>query len=950
VNQPTPLNLVMTSTPALCNGSSDGSASVVAAGGTSGYAYSWSPSGGTNSNATGLATGNYTVTVTDAHNCSASDFILVNQPTPLVANTISTDALCHGSADGTATVNVGGGTSAYQYLWSPGGATTANITGLVANTYNVHITDAHGCTINTSTVVNQPAALNLVMASSPAWCNGSVNGSASVIVTGGTQNYSYSWSPSGGTNATASGLSAGNYRVSVTDAHNCAAADSITVTQPTVLSANASATNALCNGSSDGTTTVAPGGGTPPYSYLWSPSGGTNANATGLAANNYSVTVTDANGCITNAATVVNQPALLNLNLSSIPARCFGSANGSASVIVNGGTPGYSYSWSPSGGTNANATGLAFGSYTVTVTDAHQCISSNSTSVGQPTALNTIMSMNPALCNGSSDGSATAIVAGGTFPYQYYWLPSGQINMTATGLHSGNYTVIVSDDHGCTDTSSVQVTAPTAIQPNANSTPASCFGSTDGTATAIVNGGTSPYYYSWSPSGGTNVNATGLSSGNYTVAITDDHGCTSSATVFVAEPPVVAMTVTGAATICIGQSATISANVTGGTTPYSYVWSNANTNASQNVSPVVTAVYSVNVHDAHGCTTAQQSVQVTVNPPLQVNATGAPPICEGNAVNISALASGGNGGPYYYSWNSGMIVGPNVTVAPVRDSIFVVTVTDGCGTPAAKDSVTLLVNPLPVVSFLPAQIKGCTPVFANFLDNSITPAGSSYYWDLGDNTLSNAENPSHEYVIPGSYTVSLVIQTPPGCLASLTVPQAVVVYPLPTAAFFQSSSVVTPNSTIDFTDNSINAYNWTWNFGDHSPLSYDQNPSHIYADTGYFEIRLMVNTMHGCADTTYGRLIVEDEFAIYIPNAFTPNGDGVNDGFIALGVGYVDYNMWIIDRWGKEIFHSTAKDQPWDGSYYNSNLCQSDVYEYIIEVHDKSGKPRKYIGHVTLVR
>jgi len=268
------------------------------------------------------------------------------------------------------------------------------------------------------------------------------------------------------------------------------------------------------------------------------------------------------------------------------------------------------------------------------------------------------------------------------------------------------------------------------------------------------------------------------------------------------------------------------------------------------------------------------------------------------------------------------------------------------------DWVPITVHPSPVLKFLPALIAGCTPVEANFLNYSQTPAGSTYLWDLGDNTLSHIKNPSHTYTVPGQYTVTLTIETPYGCKRSLTVPKMVTVYGLPEANFSQSANTINMlDPVVSVTDYSIDAVNWEWDFGDASPISYDQNPVHECGDTGSFEIKLLVTSSGGCPDSSYGRLFVEDVFSIYIPNAFTPNGDGVNDSFIAKGVGFTDYDMWIIDRWGKQIFHSTSPSDPWDGSYYhNNNLCQNDVYEYVILVHDNSGKEHKFIGHVTLVR
>ena len=160
-------------------------------------------------------------------------------------------------------------------------------------------------------------------------------------------------------------------------------------------------------------------------------------------------------------------------------------------------------------------------------------------------------------------------------------------------------------------------------------------------------------------------------------------------------------------------------------------------------------------------------------------------------------------------------------------------------------------------------------------------------------------------------------------------------------------TILTPS--VDFTDGSTDVVSWHWDFGDNG-TSADVNPVHNYIDTGSYTIQLIVENEHGCLDTTYNVLRIVDDFTVFIPDAFTPNGDLVNDNFMAHGIGWKDFEMFIIDRWGLQIFHSMSKDHPWNGTFYDgSRRCQSDVYEYIIRIHDKEGKLHRFLGHVTLV-
>ena len=280
------------------------------------------------------------------------------------------------------------------------------------------ITDANGCMATVNATVSQPPAIVVSPASQTnVACNGGTTGSATVSASGGTGTLSYSWAPSGGTAATATGLTAGTYTVTVTDANGCMATRSFTITEPTAINtAVGSQTNVSCNGGSNGSASVVPSGGTPGYTYSWAPSGGTAATATGLTAGTYTVTVTDANGCMATRSFTITEPTAINTAVGSqTNVSCNGGSNGSASVVPSGGTPGYTYSWSPSGGTAATATGLTAGTYTVTVTDANGCMATRSFTLTEPTAINTAVgSQTNVSCNGGSNGSASVVPSGGT--------------------------------------------------------------------------------------------------------------------------------------------------------------------------------------------------------------------------------------------------------------------------------------------------------------------------------------------------------------------------------------------------------------------------------------------------------------------------------------------------------------------------------------------------------
>lgn len=330
-------------------------------------------------------------------------------------------------------------------------------------------------------------------------CNGAATGSATVTPSGGITPYTYSWSPSGGTAATASGLAANTYTVTVTDNIGCQATRNFTITQPaTALTSGTSKTDVLCNGASTGVATVTPSGGVQPYTYSWSPSGGTAATATGLAANTYTCTIKDNNLCQITRNVTINQPATaLTATISKTDVSCFGGSNGTATVVASGGTSPYTYSWAPSGGTAATATGLTANTYTCTIKDNNLCEITRNATVGQPAAVQVSASaVSDTLCFGASTTTLFSIASGGTPGYTYQWQP-GNLNGSVQNVSptaTTSYIVTATDANTCTGKDTVVLTvnpnmAQTAI--NGNSVPGTATSSSSQTA-----GGLQSYYNS----------------------------------------------------------------------------------------------------------------------------------------------------------------------------------------------------------------------------------------------------------------------------------------------------------------------------------------------------------------------------------------------------------------------------------------------------------------------
>ncbi|MEO6883730.1 MAG: SprB repeat-containing protein, partial [Bacteroidia bacterium] len=510
--QPTVLSATTTNTAVSCSGGSNGTAKVTAAGGTGLYTYSWNPSGQTTQTATGLATTSYTVTVKDANGCTTTTTVNITQPAAITLTTTTTTAHC-GQADGGASVSATGGTGVYTYSWS-NGVTIASNANIVSGTYTVTVTDGNGCTQTaTALVPNSGGITSAALTSTNSTC-GNTNGTATVTgVTGGAPAYTYSWA-GGQTTSTITGQPAGTYSVTITDANGCKYPTTVVINNtPGVNATMGTATNTSCFAGNNGSATVTASSGTNPYTYSWT-GGQSTATATGLAAGNYTVTVTDASGCTATVTTVITQPTKLDTTTNYVNELCNGGNNGAATINVTGGTGAYTYIWTPNVSSTGTATALAAGTYAVTVNDANGCSISKTFTINQPTTIVLTTTTTTAHC-GQADGDASASATGGIGAYNYSW-SNGITTANNANIINATYTVTVTDANGCTQTA-------TAIVPNSGGpsstittvTNVSCFGMSNGSITVNAAGGTGAYTYLWTPTGQTTATATGLAPGTY---------------------------------------------------------------------------------------------------------------------------------------------------------------------------------------------------------------------------------------------------------------------------------------------------------------------------------------------------------------------------------------------------------------------------------------------------
>ncbi|HSY76428.1 MAG TPA: PKD domain-containing protein, partial [Bacteroidia bacterium] len=607
----------------------------------------------------------------------------------------------------------------------------------------------------------------------------------------------------------------------------------------------------------------------------------------------------------------------------------------------------YTYLWTPGGQTTQTATGLGTGVYTVTIGTATSCVTVTDTvTISSAGFVNVTAVSSGAACT----GTATATATGGTAPYTYSW-NSGQTTSVISAVPAGSYTCNVTDANGCIGQAFVTVnTSGPAVA--STSTNVICFGGKTGSAALTVTGGTPGYTYKWT-SGQTTSAVNGLAAGQYTCTVTDKGGCSDIVTINITQPPGIRDSlVSSVEDKCFGdKNGQLVIGTAGGANPLSYKWSNGETTTAD--TGLVAGPYVLTITDANGCVT---SINEMVTQPTQITSTvTGQNMCSGQSATLNATAAGGSPG-YTFSWN-GVNGGSTYTVSPLVTTTYTLEVTDANGCKSAQAPITVIVNPTPNVLFVPDTIDGCYPLCVKFRDQTTVAGGTiaNWHWTFGNGDTSNQQNPTDCYAKPGVYSVSLTATSNSGCVAHLLISNLITVYDHPHADFTDAPQPVNiMNPFVQFTDKTVDQYgiqNWFWTLGDATDsTSTNQNTAHTYQDTGTFCPTLVVTNIHQCTDSIEHCIIIEPLFTLYIPNAFTPNHDGNDDVFLPKGIYVCSFEMYIFDRWGQELFHTTDLYKGWDGKMGGS-VIQEDTYVYLIYATDcETHSKHSYVGRVTLLK
>ncbi|NBO61913.1 MAG: hypothetical protein EBU82_13275, partial [Flavobacteriia bacterium] len=702
ITQPTPLTVNHTTQGAACFNQSNGSATFTVSGGSPSYSLSWTgPLSGSQANAipnnggsftvTNLAPGTYTFTISDnGGGCTTTQSVTIANPPQLTVSQGITNVNCFGQSTGSVVLNVQGGTPhngnthGYNVLYTgpnnlsvnPNGYEIVPAAGVISGsysgmsnlstgTYSYTVTDLNGCSVTNSVTITQPQSpLQLSSLSSNNLCPNASTGSINLTPLGGTQPYSYLWT-NGATVQDPTNLPAGNYTVTVTDANNCQQQLTTSVSAPTAFQLTAVISNVTCHNAANGSINLSVSGGTLAYSYLWN-NGSINQDIGPVAPGSYSVTVTDANNCSTQATYAITQPqAPLTLSTTQVNVSCNGASTGSINLTVSGGTAAYSYVWS-NGSTGEDLTGLPAGTYSVTVTDANGCNTTTSISITQTSSIVSNLSVAPVQCNAGQDGSLNFTASGGNGTLFYSTNPPSITGTVAIGnnnipnLSAGNYTLLIADAFGCSGSFPFVVNTPQPISINATAVQITCNGFNNGAINITsISGGTAPYNFVWN-NGASTQSISGLSAGNYNVTITDNNNCTYAQSWMINnQPPLLIPALdTVIQVVCNGQNTgEILIDVIGGTPPYNYNWTSLGggnfQSSNQDIINLSPGSYSVTVTDNNGCVSNLGPFNLSIPSPILYSVSTQNVQCNGASNGSIDLTPSGGIGPYTYAWSNG---------------------------------------------------------------------------------------------------------------------------------------------------------------------------------------------------------------------------------------------------------------------------------------------------------
>lgn len=950
VDEPDPISISGTVTDINCFGDTTGAVNVNVSGGGSSYNFEWENASNnvvaTTQNLSDASAGSYTLTVLAPNAaCSLSQTFVIEQPTEeLNSSAIVSNTNCFNENSGSIDVSVWGGTPPYSFVWG-GGQSTEDLNNLNSGGYTLTITDNKGCTRTETYNISQPALLTGVMSSTDVLCFGDATGSVGVVASGGTAPYSYSWQNSqtvfAANSSSLTNVIADGYQVTVTDNNGCTFVGSTVVNEPTLLDATAAVTDVNCFGGTDGEIDLTVTGGVGPYDYLWTNSVPNNVGVTedliGIPADEYSVVVTDDNGCTVSLSEIVSQPVLpINVSVSFENVLCHGDNTGSIDLTVSGGTPNYIYSWT-SGQTTEDINNLLAGTYGYTVIDNNNCIETGNVIITQPSQPLSVTSIiDDVNCFGESNGAIDLSVSGGTPNYSFQWSNSSFLlsNTTEdlTNIPADDYRFEVTDDNGCNVVDTVTVNEPPLLASTITGVNILCKGESTGEVDLTVTGGVTPYTYAWN-NGLITQDLSNLPAGVYDVVVTDFNGCETTNSIELIEPSdSLSFTFTVEDVTCNdGTDGEISLSLAGGTQPYDLDWSNGDT--LQLLTDLVAGTYIFDVVDNNGCEIGD-TIIVDQPDPITLNDTITHVSCYGlsdGAINISPT---GGTAPYDFTWfNSDFALSAQTEdLVDFPAEVYQLEIVDSNG--CFYEQFLEIEQPDSIIVEYTFNIVSCSGGNDASIDVTVTGGTPAYdfLWSTGDTTEDLIGIPA------GQYALDITDQN--GCQDSLEVE---ITQPDSITVSFKTTLV----SCVDQFDGTAIAtaqggnggFEYYWENG--TVGAFAEQLSNDWHSIQVFDIL-------GCEHTDSVFIDINPKACIDPVNTFTPNGDDYNDTWVIDNMElYPNLFMQIFNKWGNLIKTYENEYIPWDGTH-NGNELPAGVYYWTLYLNNDNNDILR--GNITIIK
>lgn len=641
--------------------------------------------------------------------------------------------------------------------------------------------------------------------------------------------------------------------------------------------------------------------------------------------------------------------------------RCFKDCNGLIDLKVTGGwdKSAYQYTWTPSAPNSSVNSNLCPGNYSVQVSDRFGCVANQSFVVNPPDSLYVLADAKTANC-GQDDGEAFVDqIVGGTAPFTFQW-NNGVQTESNPNLASGTYWLRVRDRNGCLAYDTVEVKDSEGPSFEVQVDSVRCFGESNGAAfVQNILGGVSPYTIAWSTGqSGVQSQHLNLPANEYSVQVSDVNNCLATQIFEVHEPEQLKIAPLEDLLLCDGQDTVLIADAFGGTEDYDFYWDDVEKSGDYTISsPQYVSVYAI---DAKGCVSDTANAKIQYRDPLSITAFPKDSlVCIDDEV-VARVSGAGGKTPYTFSWENGA-VGSEVTLVAegtYGDTTRIkVTIEDGCSVPQ-DDFVSFYFHEPAKPSFQATPVNGCEPLRVDFTNTS--QLATSVQWETGDGTsYGNVNEFSHVYSA-GIYHPKMVAISEKGCETELVMDSLIHSYRTPEVDFtWQPGNITTTHDQIqfvDFTRGDVAIWQWAFYKGDthlfdssneHAPII--QSPK----EAGEYEAYVRVESPFGCADSLWKTFVIEEDYLVYVPNSFTPNGDGVNDVFKPVLTGAIPthFEFLIFNRWGELIWETQDLEQGWNGFLQKQGTeAPSALYSWKLVVRDFKGINHEYFGHVMLVR